>query len=226
MDRVTTSELASFEAAQVRSLRPWLRHALGTIGTKVSDAKAHAVNSVTDTLKQVPEGRPTVRKAARSRSAQAALKRLDELWAQLCGPTASSLDGLLRDAREAFYEASHERWKPFIPPDLRVVSDPAPTQAALRMVRAMPLHGYDVRQELAVPIERAKRSLLAAIAQCGQRSTPEHVAVDILDGWERRTKSALFRVAQSALSDGQKAAETLAGRDLVHPDYLDELPNP
>lgn len=221
---MTPSQLATFEEAQARSLRPWLARALEAIEAKVDDARAHGVKAVTETLKQTPDGRATLRKAAGSRSLQAAQSRLDELWSLLCGASAASLDGLLRDARESFYIESFERWKPFIPSELWMASDPQPTQANIRLVRAMPVHGYELRHEFEVPIRRAKASLRAGVTQAGRRSTPDSISTDLINGWAETARQSLFRVAQSALSDGQKLAETLAGRDLVHPDYLDESP--
>lgn len=222
---MTHADLARFEADQARLLRPWLKKALALIDTKVSDAHAHAAKAVTDTLKQTPDGRATVRRAAQGRSTQAACNRLDELWDAMCGPTSASNSGLIRDARAIFYEESFERWKPFIPEELWVKDNPGPTAAGINEARTAPVHGYDVRQEFAVPIDRAKRSLQAAIVRCGHSSTPEHVATDILEGWAERARQSLFRVARSSLSDGQKVTETKAGRDLVHPDYLEELTN-
>lgn len=221
---MTVTDLARFEADQILSLRPWLRRALDLIDAKVSDAHAHATKAVTDTLKQTPDGRATMRRAARSRSTLAACNRLDELWDAMCGPTSASNSGLIRDARGAFYVESFERWKPFIPEELWAKNNPEPTAVDMNAARSAPVHGYDVRQEFAVPIDRAKRSLRAAIVRCGHSSTPDHVATDILDGWVERARQSLFRTARSALSDGQKLVETMAGRDLVHPDYLDNEP--
>lgn len=221
---MTVTDLARFEADQARSLRPWLKEALELIDAKVADAHAHAAKAVTDTLRRTPDGRTTLRQAARSRSTLAACNRLDELWDSMCGPTSASKGGLIRDARGAFYVESFERWKPFIPEGLWASPDPGPTRAAMDVARTAPVHGYDVRTEFAVPIDRAKRSLRAAIARCGHSSTPDRVAVDIFDGWVERSRQSLFRTARSALSDGQKLVETMAGRDLVHPDYLDDEP--
>jgi hypothetical protein len=221
---MTHVDLARFEAAQLQSLKPWLSRVLNQVESKVDDARAHAVKAVTDTLKQTPDGRPTLRRAGRSRSVLAAFSRLDELWDALCGPTNASLSGRIRDARAAFYAESFERWKPWIPSELWVGPDPHPTVENLKLARTYPIHGYDVRQEFSSPFQRAKISLQAAVTLAGRQSTSDHISTGIIDGWSEKTRQSLFVVAKSSLSDGQKWAETKAGRDLVHSDYLDDSP--
>lgn len=206
--------------AQEPLLLEWRGKAEELIDRKLDDAEAHGVKALTDALKTTPDGRPTVRRAAQSRSYKAAANRLDELLEALAGPAVNSLTGLIRDAREAFYISSFASWLPFIPEHLWAVPDPKPTQNALIDVRRIVLHGYELREELATPVMRAKRSLLAALGQAGLRSTPDHVAMEILAGWRLRAGGSLKQVVATVLSDSQARADVIADRNIIHSKYF------
>lgn len=206
--------------AQEPILLEWRGQAEGLIDRKLDDAAAHGAKALTDALKTTPDGRLTVRRAARSRSYRAAANRIDELLDDLVGPAVNSLTGLIRDAREAFYVASFASWLPIIPEHLWVVPDPQPTQNALAGVRRIVLHGYELREELATPVVRVKRSLLAALGQAGLRSTPDSVATEILDGWRDRAGGSLKKVVAVVLSDSQARADVIASRNIIHSKFF------
>lgn len=218
------NDLDRREVALEALTRRWQDGVRPLIEDKLSAAEAHAVKALTDTLRTTPDGRPTVRKANQSPSYQAALGRLDELLWLLAGRSRASLDGRLRDAAEAFYRAAVEAWKPQIPEELWASPDAAPTLAGLKGARRLVVHGNDVYAELAPQIEQAGRRLLAVLAQAGQRSTPDHIATDLVETWRRQTQAGLTIVVNRILSDWQKATDTIAGRDLVHPDWHDASP--
>lgn len=217
-------DLEKKEAAQLARLKEWQAKAAALVNRKLDDAAAHAIAALTTTLKKTPEGRPTVRKAAQSRSFAAAVSRLDELWAALTGPSVASLDGLVRDAREDLYRFCFTLWRPLIPPELLASGDPKPAVTKLVAARRLVLHGTELRQELQGPFDAAKRTLLATLAQAGQRSTPEHIETDLIDTWRRQTETAVTAAVNRALSDSEVRLNQLAGRDLVHPDFRDDEP--
>jgi hypothetical protein len=217
---MTERELQRKTKAQLRTLDAWLRRARALVDGKVADAQAHAVHAVTDTLKRTPDGRKTVRKASRSPSYAAAIKRLDELWATLCGPSTASLEGLVRDAREAFYLEALDLWGPHVPEEFRSAS--AGGRFAVKAARGMVLHGTELRKEIGAPIERARRNLLTSVTLAGQRSTPELVASEILILWGRMASTGIFTTTRLALSDSLGAADRMAMVDLVKPEFRDE----
>lgn len=218
------TSLDAVERRQLKSLDGWTREAFAVVDAKVADAQAHLGTALTDTLKRTADGRPTLRRAVKSPSAQAAVNRLDELWTALAGPSVRSLEGLLRDAREAFYRESFAAWKPEIPDWLYVSPDPEPTVANVGRVRGAVLHGYDLRHELGGPILRAKASIAPTLTMASRRSNPRHVATEILTTWGRKTRDAIRTTTRLALSDSQIMADVMAGRDLIHPDHLDDSP--
>lgn len=197
---------------------------LGRVASKVADARAHAGKAVTDALRTEADGRPTVRRANRSPSLAAALARLDELLDELAGPRSTSLDGLLRDAREAAYRAAFARWLPRVPERLRARKGPGPAAADLARARGLPLHGRDVRDELEGAVEAAKRWLRSAVVLAGSAGRSERSGVDLLDAWERSARTGLTRAVVLAEGDAEVAMDRLAGRDLVRPEFLDDSP--
>lgn len=218
---MTLADLERKSAALERLRRDWAVAIFGPVRAKVEDARAHAERSITQTLKAAVEGRPSARQAIRSPSYQAALNRLDELWTWLAGPSTTSLDGRIRDAREAFYRRAFELNRPLVPAALHVTADPEPTLANLRLMRGVLIHGLDLRQELEGPFADARRRLLAAVNLAGRRSTPDHVETEILDAWYRKTWESVQAAVLRCLSDSVEFADVEAARDLVHPDYLE-----
>jgi hypothetical protein len=214
---------ADLKGAALEALRKrWEDALLPRVRSRVADAHAHALKALTGVLKQTPDGRPSLLRINASPSYAAALSRLAELWAWLAGSSEVSLKGKVRDARAAFYEEAARLWFPLVPPAYRSRSDPAPTLAQLRLARAVPVHGYDVRKALQGPIQTAGLTLKVALEQAGRRSTPSHVEDDLLAHWEARTASSLSQSVVGLLNDGVEHADTRAGRDLIKPEYLDE----
>lgn len=202
----------------------WSVRASGRISSKVSDARAHADKAVTEALRAEPDGRATVRRANRSPSYLAALSRLDELLADLCGPSWSSRSGVIRDAREAFYRESTQKWFPQIPEGLLARKWPEPTAAGVVAARTLVLHGQDVRREVGAPVDDAKRRLASAVVLAGSRDASGRTGADLLDAWERSSAEAIGRATTLALGDARVALDRLAGRDLIDPVHLDDTP--
>ena len=211
------------KSAALESLRAeWARPILARVGSKLEDAAAHAERAVTRGLKATADGRPTARKASQSPSFAAALARLDELWSWLAGPSKDSLQGRLRDAREAFYRKAFELHRELVPVELQVSVDPEPTVANIRLVRGALIHGYDLRRELEGPFATAKRKLAAAVAQAGSRAARDADTSDVLGTWHRQSLGAIQAAVLRALSDSVEFADTEAGMDLIHPEFLVE----
>lgn len=202
-------------------LARWNRTVAAVVAAKVADARAHGAAAVTEALRATPDGRATIRRAARSRSLQAGLARLDELWTDLAGPSVASREGRLRDARESFYRLGLEMWAQLLPEEARS-GDGQAAALAIVAARAMVLHGQDLRTELAGPIATAKRSLQSAVALAGSQLASQRTSRDRLAGWELATRSALQRACSLCLGDDLVALDGKASRDLVRPDLLDD----
>ena len=205
-------------------LKNWGARVSARIAAKIADARAHAENALTETLKGTPDGRATALKANRSRSLLAAQTRLQELLVDLAGPTTISLEGLVRDAREAFYRDATARTFPLIPSKLLARSDPTPTRLGLSKARGLVLHGQDIHSELQAPISAAGRNLAAAVVLAGNQSTSKRAGRNRLDDWARTAKASIERAATLALGDSRVALEVIAGRDLVRSEFLDKTP--
>lgn len=221
---MTSYDLDRRSARLARSLGPWVKRAGERIEAVLETASAHASKAVTDTLKRMPDGRPTYRRVGMSPSYNAALSRLDELLEWLAGPSSSSLEGFVRDFREAMYRESFASWKPFIPVEYRVTAEPGPTSANVRSARGMVLRTGELRTELAGAFGAVKRSLRAALAVAGRRAATDARAADVLETWAAKSRSSLTRSVTRIMSDSQMEADTRAGRDMVHPDHLDDRP--
>lgn len=218
---MTLDDLARKSDALESLRREWSTAVIPMVESKLEDAHAHAERAVTQTLKATADGRPTARKANRSPSFQAAVARLDELLDWLAGPSANSLRGRVRDAREAFYRKAFGLHLPMIPAELHVSPHPEPTFANLRLIRGALIHGVDLRKELEGPIATAKRQLTAAVASAGQRAATARDSSDILETWHKQSVAAIRTAVLRVLSDSVEFADTEAGTDLIHPDYLE-----
>ncbi len=218
---MTIKELDAKSAALELVRLRWEQRLLTRVRSKVDDAHAHAVKGLTKRLKETADGRASLRHLGQSPSYQAAVERLNELWAWLVGPTQTSLKGKVRDAREAFLKEASWLWHPLVPEEIRSRSEHFPTQAEIRMIRAAAIHGSDPRKVLEGPILTAQRSLKAALEQAGQRSTPGRVEDDMLEAWRNRTTGSLSQTVTILLNDSVEYADTEAGRAMIHPDYME-----
>lgn len=218
---MTLDDLAKKSDALESLRREWSRAIVPTVESKLEDAHAHAERAVTQALKATADGRPTARKANRSTSFQAAIARLDELLEWLAGASANSLRGRVRDAREAFYRRAFALHKPLIPKSLYISLEPEPTFANLRLIRGALIHGVDLRKELEGPFSTAKRQLTAAVALAGQRAASRADSSEILETWHKQAVGSIRTAVLRAISDSVEFADTEAGTDLIHPDYLE-----
>lgn len=207
------------DSVRVAAVRQWSVKAARLIDARIGDARAHAWNAITQRVVTAPDGRKTWRAAVLTRSYNAALSRLDELADDLAGPAKTSLDGLLRDARAAFYRGSFEQWT--IPPELLAV-DPRPTKTGERMARGLVLHGYDLRTEVADAIQTATTGLQAAVTVAGGRDATDAQSRAVLDGWESQKAHAIKQRVDGLLSDSYVAIYNLVGREMIDPKYYAE----
>ena len=204
------------------SLKLWTKRASAQVESKVADARAHASKALTESLKATPDGRQTARRAKRNPSSLAAQRRLAELLDELVGPQAFGVSqGLIREARESLYREAFTRWMKEIPQALRLPTE-SPTESQIAAARGLVLHGLDLRQELAPRFERLKTFLASAIVLAGARDATAKSKVDLLKAWEQAAVRDLNQSVALALGDSAVALDRIAGRDLIHPELLDD----
>lgn len=207
--------------ALARAASGFIARAHALIAGKVEDAHGHATRALTKSLRRTPDGRRSLLALNLSPQFAAAARRLDELLAGLAGPSERSLEGVLRDAREGLYaEAMAHGWG-LVPEPFRARRKPVPTRAEAALIRAAAPFGYDLRKEWSGPVEAAKLSMKAALEQAARRSTPDHVADELLDAWASSTSASLARKATSSVGDSAVLADVEANRALIDPVFLD-----
>jgi hypothetical protein len=186
-------------------LKKWTDRALKPVAKRVADARAHAEHAARVLNTPVPPG-------GRFPAPQAeAMARLEALADELAGGT-----GVLRDAFEAFYRDSWRTESPKVPEAHRN-TDPFVEAEGPRRARALTLHGYDARRELAGPVRdaagRLNQAVLAKARGLGR--------VDPLDAWDRRASADLARAVTTMLGDARVALRRQAQLDAVKPARLD-----
>jgi hypothetical protein len=215
------ADVESIRAALEAVAAGWLRRAVEKIDGKVSDARAHAANALTERLRAEADGRPTIRLGIKSRSFAAALARLDELLIALAGPSEVSLAGLVRDAREDLYRHAFALHREHVPVELHVRPDPEPTQANIALIRAAAPHGHDPRTELVGIVADAARGLKATLGLAGASDATRARQGDLLTAWESRTRDALVTAVEGLLSDSLVYVDSEAMNDVIHPDFVE-----
>jgi hypothetical protein len=218
---MTPADVTAIRAALEAVAAGWLRRAVERIDSKISDARAHAANALTERLRAEADGRPTIRLGAKSRSFAAALARLDELLTALAGPSEVSLAGLVRDAREDLYRHAFALHRGYVPSELHVWLDPEPTRANVALIRAAAPHGHDPRAELAGIVAGAARGLKATLGLAGASDATRARQGDLLRAWESRTRDSIARAVEGLLSDSLVYADSEAMSDIIHPDHMD-----
>jgi hypothetical protein len=211
---VTLDDLEKMEAKLLARLLPWAFKARKLIDRHVDDAKAHASNALTATVKDTPDGRATVRKLDKSRSAGSASGHLDTL--------ETDLAALVRDAREAFYKGSIGLWLPFIPEGNRIEYASEPRKSIVAIMRDAVTSGYTLEMRLAPAIATAKRTLLAQLHMGGASGNSERKSDAGLKTWATQTSASLGKTAESILSDSDTAIHEATGWLLIDPKYRGE----
>lgn len=216
---MTLADLNAIAREQEQARVRWSKDLLLKTSAKIADAHAHAAKAVADAAKGDEEDRRAVHFAVKHPSFQAALARLDELLDYLAGPSNTSMEGQIRDAREEFYRQAFGSHRELVPPELLASPDPAPTPLSIQMARGAMVHGYDPRQELLAPIEAAKQSLKASVGRAGLSTVAQREGADMLAGWRERTEAAINRTVLSLLSDSVEYCDGEARGDLIHPSF-------
>lgn len=219
---MTLADLDRMEAALAKRLLPWIDRASSAIIVAVEDAQAHGEKAVTDTLRGTEDGRSSARRITRSPSYLAAVRRLNDLQAALIGPSVDSLEGLIRDARAAFYADSIALWTPHIDIEFRVTPELAPTEAGERLMRGAIVHGYDLSREIGPAIQQTKDHLFVALNKLGRRNTPGEAVGPLMKLWADMSRDRLIRKVSQVLSDSDKAAHEATGWLLIKPEYRGE----
>lgn len=198
-----------------RLIDQWSRRADRLIADKVSAARDHALAALTGTLKNAPDGRDTARKVRNSPSRDAAHARLAELLDRLAGPSVVSNEGLIRDAREAFWVESAAAWRSLVPDPFRRPGWTGPSAADLSQARRLVVHGFELRQWVAGPVARARHRLDATLTAAGRSDRPRGDAARLVETWARQTRRAIAANVRLALGDSAVAIDPLAGQSLV-----------
>lgn len=222
---MTDADLDRMERALEARLNPWKLNARFLILGQMDDALAHADKALTQTLKRTTDGRPSARRIGISPSYQAAVSRLDDLLDSLVGPKASSLNGLIRDARAAFYRGSIDLWKPHIETEYRAVPDPVPTLDGERLMRGAIVHGYDLRREIEPAIRTTKDTLFVALNNAGRRAATGREEDSRLALWHSQGIERIRAKVFQSLSDSDKAVHEATGLLMLAEKYRPELTN-
>lgn len=209
---------AAIEARQRKRMEPWARQLVKLVFAKLDDARSHAENAVTDTLRNTPDGRATAGRVRQSRSFLAALSRLDELWAAIGGASVQSTSGMIHDAADAFYVDSRDLWWNQIPEKFRATRR-EPTIQQRDYARGLLWFGLPVRSGLEQSIGSARNGLLVAAGQAGASGSTRREGVSTLKAWELRHRSALIKRAGLALNDANQRSDLQAMRDTIDPMY-------
>jgi hypothetical protein len=205
------ADVEKMESALLARRLPWAVKAAKLIATEVDDAKAHAQNAITATLKDIDDGRSAQRKLDANRSFTAAVDHLDSL--------RDSLFSLIKDARVAFYRDSIKLWLPHIEVEYRVNPDPAPTKDGEALMRDAVIGGYSLAMELDPSIDQAKRTLKVAASVAGRRGQSDRDSDQQITLWANRTGPILTRKIESILSDSDTSIHEATGWLLVAPKY-------
>jgi hypothetical protein len=211
---MTLDDLEKMEEKLLARLLPWVLKARKLIDRHVDDAKAHASNALTATVKDTSLGRATVRKLDKSRSVGAALEHLDTLKADL--------DELIRDARSAFYEGSIKLWLPFIPEDNRIENADKPSRAVERIMQDAVISGYTLEMRLDPAIVTAQRTLKAQLNMGGAFGASDRQSDARLKTWATQASASLSKTAESILSDSDTAIHEATGWLLIDPKHRGE----
>jgi hypothetical protein len=215
-----TDLVAARAAAMDKALGPAYRGAAALIAAKVADARAHAINALTEKAKDAPDGRKTIALVRRSRSTTAAQSRLAEM--------AIALVKLVADWRERCYREGFHWWATRPPADPRFAEylrpDPKPTDRNLSWSRGFALHGTPLVTEVKTAMDAASRTLTSTLARAATRTLRGRDSTDLIRAWEMRTTAAIVAVAESLLTDSQMLCDRKAGRDVCRPELLEDDP--
>jgi hypothetical protein len=211
---MTLDDLEKMEEKLLARLLPWVFKTKKLIDRRVDDAKAHSSNALTATVKDTPDGRATVRRLDKSRSANAALDHLDTLEADL--------GELVRDARSAFYEGSIKLWLPFIPESNRIENADKPSGAVDRIMRDAVISRYTLDMRLGPAIATAKRTLSAQLNMGAVSGSSDRKSNTGLSTWAVMTTASLGKTTESILSDSDTAIHEATGWLLIDPKHRGE----
>jgi hypothetical protein len=206
---VTADDLEKMEETLIGQLFPWVFKSGRKIESHVEDAKAHALNALTGTVRDAPDGRETVAKLGRSRSARAALDHVDELQ--------RDLDAIIRDARAKFYANSIELWLPFIDADDRAPGAGRVVAAVAGIMADGVISGYTLEMRLSPAIETHTRNLRAQLNMGAASAAKDRPAADRIKTWATLATRGLTKATESILSDSQTAIHEATGWLLIHP---------
>lgn len=216
MSRLRPTTIDDSERRLEADVAEWTARADALVRAKFADAAAHARRAVTNALRAEADGRPTLRKASASPSTRAAAARLDELRTALIGPRKDSLDGLLRDARAAFYRDAFDWVAPYLVAGVHRM-DGRPTDAGADVARGAVIHGYDLAAEFAALFAQSASTLSACLNLAGARDASPRTADVLLGAWEDKRRRAVSNRCRLVLGDSARALLWAVEQALVLP---------
>lgn len=212
-------KLSQWERNLRKRLLPWVRRGLGRVGETMNQAKAHAENAVTQTLKKTPDGRASAAKARLNPSFKAALRRLAELQDELAGPTAVSLSGFVQDATEAFYRDARAWHANDVPAEYQ--GSPAITAAQVAYVRGLLWYHKPIRIAFDPMFTRIRNDLIASVGAAGMTTASKRDGTTALQSWELNSRFRLGQELGAAMADLNVAADRQAMKDTMKPELVE-----
>ena len=199
-------------------LEPRVKRGIALVSGKLEDARAHAENAVTNTLRGTQDGRLSAGVLRQNPSVRAAISRLDELWSAIGGASVTALSGFVQDSSAAFYRDSRDLWWNNIRPEYRVDSKDI-TASQDTYVRGLLWFGVPIRKHFEAPIARSKTTMLQALHQAGSTEATTKDGYLTLQAWQGKTRDALIRQVGLALVDASMRADRQAMNDTLAPQY-------
>jgi len=219
MAATAAPKLTPWESRVQKRLMPWVRHGLIRVGEVMAQARAHAENAVTQTLKKTPDGRASSARIRMNPSFKAALRRLSELHDEIGGPSVVSLSGLVQDATESFYRDARAWYADEVPTEHQGSPDVISSQVLY--VRGLLWYHKPIRTAFQPAILRIRNDLIASIGAAGSTTAGVQDHANVLTTWEKNSRFRLGQELGAAMGDLNVAADRQAMKDTMLPEIVD-----
>ena len=166
---------------------PWIERTDAITRDRMSDARAHA--KVGDLA--------------------TATRRLTSLHHGLIGPHG---EGVIGDARAAFYRDVHDAFDPEIHDPSRRFPVPEESQ----VIRQTPINGRDAHRDLAGLIDQSRQGLTIAATSMGMMA--DAGSWTAIDTWHAQHSATIQSWARRTLSDNQMAIASAVGHLRIKPE--------
>lgn len=219
MTKTANPKLTPWEARLRKRLLPWIRYGITRVGEVMAQARAHAENAVTQTLKKTPDGRASAGRVRMNPSFQAALRRLTELQDEIGGPTVMSLSGLVQDATESFYRDARQWWADDVPVEHQ--GSTAITTEQVAYARGLLWHHRPIRTAIQPKFVTIRNDLITSLGAAGMTDATKRDGTAVLRTWEQNARWRLGQELGAALADLNVAADRQAMKDTMLPELIE-----